>query len=76
MNENIENLMIAIINQSINDIRNGLDKRNFDKNFFSAIQFLSKCEYINSMDYIRNELKKEILSKTNDNDIINIVKEW
>lgn len=76
MNVNIENLIIAIIYQSINDIRNGLDKRNFDRNFISAIQFISKCEYINSMDYIRNKLKKEILSKTNDKDIINRVKEW
>ena len=57
MNVNIENLIIAIIYQSINDIRNGLDKRNFDKNFFSAIKFISKCEYFNLMDYIRNELK-------------------
>ena len=76
MNVNIEDLMIAIIEQSINDIRNGLNKMNFDKNFLSAIQFLSECEYFNSMDYIRNELKKEILSKTNDNDIINRVKGW
>lgn len=72
----IENLIIAIIEQSINDIRNGLNKHNFDKNFLSAIQFLSKCEYINSMDFIRSELKKEILSKINDNDIINRVKGW
>lgn len=76
MNINIENLMIAMIEQSINDIRNGLNKHNFDKNFLSAIQFLSKCDYFNSMDYIRNELKKEILLKTNDNEIINRVKEW
>ena len=76
MNINIENLMIGMIEQSINDIRNGLNKHNFDKNFLSAIQFLSKCDYLNSMDFIRNELKKEILSKTNDNEIINRVKEW
>ena len=76
MNINIENLMFAMIEQSINDIRNGLIKHNFDKNFLSAIQFLSKCEYLNSMDYIRNELKKEIILKTNDNDIINRVKGW
>lgn len=76
MNKYIENLMIAIINQSINDIRNGLDKHYFDKNFLSALQFISKCEYLDSMDFIRNELKKEILSKTNDHDIINRVKGW
>lgn len=76
MNINIENLLIAIIKQSINDIRNGINKHIFDRNFLSAIQFLSKCEYLNSMDYIRNELKKEILSKTNDNDIIDRIKEW
>ena len=76
MNINIENLMFAIIKQSINDIRNGLNNHIFDKNFLSAIQFISKCDFINSMDYIRNELKKEIISKTNDNDIINRVKEW
>lgn len=72
----IENLMIAIIEQSVYDIRNGLNNHIFDKNFLSAIQFISKCDYLNSMDYIRNELKKEILSKTNDNDIINRIKGW
>lgn len=76
MNKYIENLMIAMINQSIIDIRNGLIKHNFDKNFLSAIQFISKCDYLNSMDFIRSELKKEILLKTNDTDIINRVKEW
>ena len=73
---NIENLMIAMIEQSINDIRNGLIKHNYDKNFLSAINFISKCDYFNSMDFVRNELKKEILLKTNDNEIINRVKEW
>lgn len=76
MKINIENLLIAIIEQSINDIRNGINKHIFDRNFLSAIQFLSKCEYFNSMDFIRNELKKEILSKTNDNNIINRIKGW
>ena len=76
MNKYIENLMIAIIKQSIYDIRNGLDNHTFDKNFLSAINFISTCEYLDSMDYIRNKLKKEILLKTNDNDIINRVKEW
>lgn len=76
MNTNIEKLMIAIINQSVNDIRNGLNNHIFDKNFLSAIHFISKCDYFYSMDYIRNELKKEIISKTNDNDIINRVKGW
>lgn len=76
MNKNIENLMIAMIEQSINDIRDGLNKHVFDKNFLSAINFISKCDYFNSMDFIRNELKKEILLKTNDNDIIDRVKEW
>lgn len=76
MNIDIENLMFAIIMQSINDIRNGLNEHVFDKNFISAIQFLSKCDYLNSMDYIRSELKKEILSKTNDTYIIDRVKEW
>lgn len=73
---NIENLMFAIIKQSIYDIRNGLDKHTFDKNFLSAINFLSKCDYYNSMVFIRSELKKEILLKTNDNEIINRVKGW
>ena len=76
MNKYLENLMIAIIKQSIYDIRNGLNNHNFDKNFLSAINFISKCDYYNSMDFIRNELKKEILLKTNDNDIIDRVKEW
>ena len=76
MNKNIENLMFAIIKQSIYDIRNGLDNHTFDKNFLSAINFISKCDYFNSMDLIRNELKKEIFSKTNDIDIINRIKEW
>ena len=76
MNINIENLMFAMIEQSINDIRNGLIKHNYDKNFLSAIQFISKCDYLNSMDFIRNELKKEIISKTNDTDIIDRVKGW
>ena len=76
MNKYIENLMIAIIVQSIKDIRNGLNNHIFDKNFLSAIEFISKCHYFNSMNYIRNELKKEIISKTNDNDIIDRVKEW
>ena len=76
MNKNIENLMIAIIKPSIYDIRNGLDNHTFDKNFLSAINFISKCDYFNSMDFIRNELKKEIVSKTNDIDIINRIKEW
>lgn len=39
MNKYLENLIIAIIEQSINDIRNGLDKRNFDKNFFLQLNF-------------------------------------
>ena len=73
---NIEKLIIAIIKQSIYDIRNGLDNHTFDKNFLSAIHFLSKCDYYNSMDFIRSELKKEILLKTNDNEIINRVKGW
>lgn len=76
MKKNIENLMIAIIEQSIKDIRNGLNNHNFDKNFLSAIQFLSKFDYVYSMDYIRKKLKKEILSKTNDNDIIDRVEDW
>ena len=76
MNINIENLMFAMIEQSINDIRNGLIKHNYDKNFLSAINFISKCEYIDSMDYVRNELKKEILLKTNDTEIIDRIKGW
>lgn len=76
MNKYLEKLIIAIIEQSINDIRNGLNKHTFDKKFLSAIQFLSKCDYLDSMDYIRNEMKKEIFSKTNDNDIKNRVKGW
>ena len=76
MNINMENLMFAIINQSVNDIRNGLIKHNYDKNFLSAINFISKCEYIDSMDYVRNELKKEILLKTNDTEIIDRIKGW
>ena len=76
MNINIENLIYAMIEQSINDIRNGLIKHNYDKNFLSAINFISKCEYLDSMDYVRNQLKKEIFSKTKDTDILDRVKGW